>query len=165
MLIDTVPDLLILRWICGRPAMTDSGWGISFSAKTNPIRKVRWRPLSLSERWHTGCAATAEEILERAEDKKSLGEKTGCLAGDLETARIVEVCAQFGVPVLSVRCISDAVEDDLPVPAQILVDARTGRPNPLCAFSLSDPASGCRKRLQQALEKCENRSIRAGRGA
>ena len=35
---------------------------------------------------------------------------------------------------LSVRCISDPVEDDLPVPADVLLDARTGRPDSLAFF-------------------------------
>jgi len=33
-----------------------------------------------------------------------------------------------------VRCISDAVEDDLPVPADVLLNPQTGRPNPLMLF-------------------------------
>jgi hypothetical protein len=35
---------------------------------------------------------------------------------------------------LSVRCISDTMGDDLPVPAEVLLEPRTGRPNPLKLF-------------------------------
>jgi adenosylhomocysteine nucleosidase len=152
MLIDTVPDLLISAGFAG--GLQDGLRVGDLVLGQNQSDPKVVAALSLSERWHTGGVTTVEEILERAEDKKSLGEKTGCLAGDLETARIVEVCAEFGVPVLSVRCISDAVDDDLPVPAQILLDARTGRPNPLALFRylIRHPASvsGFNKLLKNA---------------
>jgi hypothetical protein len=60
--------------------------------------------------------------------------ETGCLAADLETAQLAEVCAERGLPMLSVRCISDALEDDLPVPADVLLNPQTGRPNPFMLF-------------------------------
>lgn len=87
--------------------------------------------LVLGERWHTGDVATEEAIVERAEDKRRLGAQTGCLATDLETAHMAEVCARHEVPMLSVRCISDTVEDDMPVPANILLNPKTGRPDSL----------------------------------
>ncbi len=90
--------------------------------------------LSLDKRWHVGGVSTAPAILERAEDKKRLGLETGCLAGDLETAQLSGVCAERGLPMLSVRCISDALEDDLPVPAEVLLNPQTGRPNPFMLF-------------------------------
>lgn len=99
--------------------------------------------LSLDEGWRVGGVVTAEALLERAEDKKLLGLQTGCLAGDLETAHLSRTCAERGLPMLSVRCISDAVEDDLPVPANVLLNPRTGRPDPLGLFRylISHPSS------------------------
>ena len=90
--------------------------------------------LDLDDRWHVGSVTTAERILEKAEDKKSLGMHTGCLAGDLETAHLALVCAARGLPMLSIRCISDPVEEDLPIPADVLLSPRTGRPDPLALF-------------------------------
>jgi len=99
--------------------------------------------LYLEEGWHVGGVSTAQAILERAEEKKCLGVQTRCLAGDLETAHLARICVERGVPMLSVRCISDAVEDDLPVPADILLNPRTGRPDPLALFRylISHPSS------------------------
>jgi adenosylhomocysteine nucleosidase len=90
--------------------------------------------LSLNERWHVGGVSTAQAILERSEDKRRLGVETGCLAGDLETAQLARICAERALPMLSVRCISDTLEDDLPVPASTLLNPRTGRPDPLTLF-------------------------------
>jgi adenosylhomocysteine nucleosidase len=90
--------------------------------------------LSLGDRWHIGGVSTAQAIIERAEDKRRLGKATGCLAGDLETAQLAQICAERALPMLSVRCVSDALEDDLPVPAEVLLNSQTGRPDPLTLF-------------------------------
>jgi adenosylhomocysteine nucleosidase len=110
--------------------------------------------LSLDKGWHVGGVSTAPAILERSEEKRRLGLETGCLAGDLETARLAQVCAERALRMLSVRCISDALEDDLPVPAATLLNPRTGRPDPLMLFRyvISHPASvgGFNKLLKDA---------------
>ncbi|HET9524142.1 MAG TPA: hypothetical protein VFO90_07915 [Terrimicrobiaceae bacterium] len=99
--------------------------------------------LALDERWRIGGVSTAEAILERSEEKRRLGLETGCLAGDLETALLARLCAERALPMLSIRCISDALEDDLPVPAITLLNPETGRPDPLRLFQyiISHPAS------------------------
>jgi adenosylhomocysteine nucleosidase len=99
--------------------------------------------LSLDQGWHVGGVSTAEAILERAKDKRFLGMRTGCLAGDLETAHLANVCFERGIPMLSVRCISDAMEDELPVPANTLLNPKTGRPDPIALFRylISHPSS------------------------
>lgn len=90
--------------------------------------------LSLGEGWHQGPLLTEAAIVERAEDKRRLAEHTGCLAVDLETAHMAKVCAARKIPMLSVRCISDAEGDDMPVPADLLMSPQTGRPEPLQLF-------------------------------
>jgi adenosylhomocysteine nucleosidase len=128
----TRPALLISAGFCGglQPGLEagDLVLGENHS-DANIVSK-----LDLNEHWHVGSVTTAERILEKAEDKKLLGMRTGCLAGDLETAHLALVCAACGLPMLSIRCISDPVEDDLPVPADVLLNPRTGRPDSLALF-------------------------------
>jgi nucleoside phosphorylase len=99
--------------------------------------------LKLGPLWKTGNIITEPAIIEKGEGKRLLGEKTGCLVGDMETAHLAAVCAAHGVPMLSVRCISDALDDDMPVPAAILLSPQTGRPDPLALFRylISHPKS------------------------
>jgi adenosylhomocysteine nucleosidase len=129
---DTKPELLISAGFSGglQPGLKagDLILGENHSHATIVSK------LDLSERWHVGAITTAERILERAEEKRLLGMRTGCLAGDLETAHLALVCTAAGIPMLSIRCISDRVEDDLPVPANVLINPRTGRPDPLALF-------------------------------
>lgn len=99
--------------------------------------------LNLGTRWHVGAVQTETVIIEKMADKQRIGQATGALAGDMETAYLARVCANLGVPMLSVRCISDALEDDMPVPANILMNPKDGRPVPLQLFLylLKNPAS------------------------
>lgn len=99
--------------------------------------------LNLGARWKLGDVATESAIIERKEDKRRLGEATGALAGDLETAHFAKICAARDVPMLPVRCISDAFEDDMPVPAHVLLNPETGRPEPLQLFRhlMANPSS------------------------
>jgi adenosylhomocysteine nucleosidase len=84
--------------------------------------------------WRRGNVFTAEAIVEKGEQKRKLGAETGALVADLETAHLAAVCAEHGVSMLSVRCISDSVDDDMPVPASVLLDPKTGRPDSLALF-------------------------------
>jgi adenosylhomocysteine nucleosidase len=99
--------------------------------------------LVLSDRWHRGNLFTAEAIVEKSEGKRKLGEETGCLVADLETAHLAKICAEHHIPMLSVRCISDALEDDMPVPANVLLHPETGRPDSLGLFRhlITNPTS------------------------
>lgn len=110
--------------------------------------------LTLDEKWRAGNMLTEAAIVERAADKRRLGVNTGCLAADLETAHIARVCAAHNVPMLAVRCISDTVDEDMPVPAHTLLNPETGRPEPLQLFRhlIANPANvpGFNKLLKNA---------------
>lgn len=99
--------------------------------------------LSLGKDWKVGDVATEDAIIERGADKVRLGKTTGALAGDLETAHFAKICTAHDVPMLSVRCISDGPDDDMPVPAHVLLNPETGRPEPLQLFRhlLAHPTS------------------------
>lgn len=99
--------------------------------------------LNLGADWHVGPILTEFAIIEKMADKRRLGEASGALAGDLETSHLAEVCSSKGIPMLAVRCISDALADDMPVPANVLMNPKDGRPAPMQLFQylLKNPAS------------------------
>ena len=90
--------------------------------------------LSLGEGWHKGELVTVDAIVEKSEGKRLLGESTGAIVADMETAHLARVCAEYGVPMLGMRGISDALADDMPVPANVLLNPATCRPDPLGLF-------------------------------
>jgi adenosylhomocysteine nucleosidase len=62
---------------------------------------------------HTGRLLTVAEVVHRPEDKKALGEKYDSMALDMETSVLAKIAAEKEVPFLSVRAISDTVEEEL----------------------------------------------------
>lgn len=63
---------------------------------------------------HAGKLLTVDQIIRTGAEKKSLGEKHGALACDMETFAIAQECARGNTKFLSVRIISDGIEDELP---------------------------------------------------
>jgi len=68
-------------------------------------------------RAYTGAIITQDKILCRASDKQRLALKlapgtVACV--DMESAAVAAVCAQYKVPFLVVRSISDRLDEDLP---------------------------------------------------
>lgn len=125
------------------------------------------REVLAGERWHVGGLGTAAATVETAAAKAALHAETGALAVDMETAWIAEACARAGVPMLSLRVISDAADQDFPVPGAVMFDPIRQRPRYLAlpAYLLTHPAcippfvrfvrglTPARARLAEALEK------------
>lgn len=63
---------------------------------------------------HVGRLLTADRIIRRPSEKRSLFRQYDALAVDMESYAVAEVCRRHGVPFLAVRAISDAVDDELP---------------------------------------------------
>jgi len=90
--------------------------------------------LNLSSKWRLGDLATVPAILENEQDKRAVAEKTGAIIADMETALLHEMCQARGIPLLSVRAISDTLTYQMPVPSSVLLNPRTGRPESLLLF-------------------------------
>ena len=75
-----------------------------------------------------GALSTQFRAVEAASDKAALHRVSGALAVDMETAWIAEVCVAASLPLLSLRVISDAADQDFPVPGRVLYDAVRQRP-------------------------------------
>ena len=71
---------------------------------------------------------TAPAAVETAGAKAALHRSSGAFAVDMETAWIAGACAAAGLPMLSLRVISDAADQDFPVPGRVLYDAVRQRP-------------------------------------
>lgn len=120
--------------------------------------------LALDGQWHLGDLHTASAIVEKAEDKRLLGVETGCFIADLETAHLAKICAEFGVPMLSVRCISDTVDEDMPVPSHTLLNPKTGRPEPLQLFRHLIANPGNVPGFNRLLKNAKTAQIQLARG-
>ncbi len=106
-------------------AVGDLVLGENFSS---PALQREALPRLVNERVRLGVLLTESATIESAAAKHALHTATGALAVDMETAWIAAACAASAVPLLSLRVISDAADQDFPVPGRVLYDAVRQRP-------------------------------------
>ncbi|MEP6686619.1 MAG: hypothetical protein ABJB22_07575 [Verrucomicrobiota bacterium] len=69
-----------------------------------------------------GTLHTATTMIDTAIQRDALAVETGAVAVDMETEFIARECVQFGIPLLSLRAISDTPLQPFPVPPAVLFD-------------------------------------------
>ena len=81
------------------------------------------------------CGSLTSQLstVETPSAKRALACETGALAVDMETQTVFDACGRAGIPMLSIRAISDTAEQSLPVPFGIWFDADKQQPR---AFAL-----------------------------
>ncbi len=62
-----------------------------------------------------GTLVTVDKVATTTAEKRELAARTGAIAVDMETAGAVRVAEARGIPWLSVRAITDGVNDELPL--------------------------------------------------
>jgi hypothetical protein len=76
----------------------------------------------------TGKIFSADRVIDLAADRYAIGREQGAIAIDMETATIARLCADFAVPMLALRAISDSPAAPFPAPPEVLFDIETQRP-------------------------------------
>jgi adenosylhomocysteine nucleosidase len=106
--------------------------------------------IDLGERWsslstlpiHLADMLTVPALIDSGEERMSLARASGAGAVDMETEFIARACAKLGVPLLSLRVISDTPSELFPAPAHVLFDIerqRTHMPK-FATYLLANPA-------------------------
>ena len=80
---------------------------------------------SMSPGLHVGRLLTVDRLLREPEEKRALAEQHQAIACDMESFAVAEACRQAGVKFLSVRIISDTVEDQLPKEIEMLLNEKS----------------------------------------
>jgi adenosylhomocysteine nucleosidase len=65
---------------------------------------------------------TVPALIDSPEERNKLALTSGAVAADMETEFIARACAARGIPLLSLRVISDTPHNCLPAPANVLFD-------------------------------------------
>ena len=80
-------------------------------------------------------------LIDSTEERNRLGRTSGADGVDMETEFIARACAEHGIPLLSLRAISDTPSEPFPAPSNILFDVVNQRTNfvKLAAFFLTRP--------------------------
>jgi adenosylhomocysteine nucleosidase len=74
---------------------------------------------------HVGRLVTVDHLVSRQEERHELAERHQAVACDMETAAIAEACRRHHVRFLSVRIITDAMEDELPMEVEKLLQQKS----------------------------------------
>lgn len=76
-------------------------------------------------RVHVGQLLTVDRPIRLPQDKRELGQKHQALAVDMESLAVAAVCIREQTNFLSVRIISDSVDDELPAEIERLLDQKS----------------------------------------
>jgi adenosylhomocysteine nucleosidase len=71
---------------------------------------------------HVTDLLTISALIDSSEERNKLARTSGAAAVDMETEFIARACAGYGVPLLSLRVISDTPREIFPAPANVLFD-------------------------------------------
>lgn len=74
---------------------------------------------------HGGRLLTVDHLVRDVAERRALAERHGAVACDMETLAVAQACQRQRTRFISVRVISDGVDDELPVEVQRLLDQKT----------------------------------------
>jgi purine-nucleoside phosphorylase len=90
---------------------------------------------------HMADLFTAPTLSDSSDERTEIARTTGAAAVDMETEFIARACAAHGIPLLSLRVITDTPRAPFPAPAHVLFDVATQRTDlpKLMTFVLTHP--------------------------
>lgn len=99
--------------------------------------------LRTSPSLHVGPLVTVDKLLRTAAEKSELADRSPALACDMETMAVAEVCQREKTRCLSIRIISDTLEEELPKEVEYLLEQKSlaGRLGVATGALLSRPSS------------------------
>src|SRR6476469_7148288 len=80
---------------------------------------------------HTADLLTTPALIDSSEERNNVARASGADAVDMETEFIARACAAHGVPLLSLRVITDTPREPLPAPPHVLFDIQQQRTDAL----------------------------------
>jgi adenosylhomocysteine nucleosidase len=106
---------------------------------TVDVKQAQSSLSSLSVR--TAEMLTLPALIDSSEERKRIARETGAAAVDMETEFIARACAAHGIPLLSLRVITDTPSELFPAPPNVLFDVEKQRTHvlKLARFLLTHP--------------------------
>src|SRR5437870_11954152 len=90
---------------------------------------------------HEADLLTVRALIDSNDERNKIARSTGAAAVDMETEFIARACAEHGIPLLSLRVITDTPREAFPAPPKILFDIERQRTHlvKLARFLLAHP--------------------------
>ena len=92
---------------------------------------------------HMADLLTVSALIDSSNERNSIARASGAAAVDMETEFIARTCAEHGVPLLSLRVITDTPRQPFPAPMKVLFDVQRQRTNyrQLSSYVLKNPVT------------------------
>ena len=88
------------------------------------------KSLPIKNTVHVGRLISADCVIESASERLAFSKSNGAIAVDMETEIIANACTARGLPMLSIRAISDTANEPFPAPPAVLFDLARQKTNP-----------------------------------
>jgi len=90
---------------------------------------------------HAANVLTVPALIDSSEERERIARESGASAVDMETEFIARACAAHGIPLLSLRVITDTPNQPFPAPSSVLFDIQQQRTHiaVLARFFLAHP--------------------------
>jgi hypothetical protein len=100
-----------------------------FAENFSTVQLNEMRPRLGSSLIHRENLLTVPSIIDSIDERRKIAQTTSAAGIDMETEFIARSCAEHGVPLLSLRVISDTPSEPFPGPSKILFDVERQRTN------------------------------------
>jgi adenosylhomocysteine nucleosidase len=92
---------------------------------------------------HTANLFTSKTVINSLDERSAIAQRHGAAAIDMETEIIANACTARGIPLLSLRAISDTWSEPLPAPPDVLFDIKRQKINfiGLIAYLVKQPSA------------------------
>ena len=90
---------------------------------------------------HEADLLTVRALIDSSDERNEIARTSGAAAVDMETEFIARACAEHGIPLLSLRVITDTPREPFPAPPNVLFDIEQQRSRflTLATFFLAHP--------------------------
>jgi len=149
------PDIGVGSVVISEKIIDDTEDGQAYHPSPELITRARDTCEALKIPFYLGATVSTSRVAASPEEKAGLAAKYGVVAVDMETAKVAEWAHGLGIPMLSIRTVSDGVADSIP-PEIGAIFGPNGKLRPAKALSLFATRPGLMPELLRLKKKFDS---------
>lgn len=149
------PEIGVGSIVISEKIIDDTEDGQAYHPSPELITKARENCEILNIPFNLGATVSTSGVAASPEEKADLAAKYGVVAVDMETAKVAEWAHGLGIPMLSIRAVSDGAADSIP-PEIGTIFGPNGKLRPAKALSLFATKPGLMPELLRLKKKFDS---------